>query len=61
MTKDKELEQLRAENTTLCDALRRRDEELKQAIIAIGSGLERVNVLEGLIDALQERNKTLER
>jgi hypothetical protein len=61
MTKDKELEQLRAENTTLCDALRRKDEELKQAIIAIGSGQERVNVLEGPIDALQERNKTLER
>jgi transposase len=32
-----------------------------QAIIAICSGQERVNVLEGLIDALQERNKTLER
>ena len=75
MTTDEELEQLRAENTALCVALRHRDEELeqsrqanqdlreglKQAIIAIGSGQEHVNVLEGLIDALQERIKTLER
>ena len=75
MTTDEELDQLRAEKTALCDALRRTDEELeqaqqanqdlreglKQAIIAIGSGQERVNVLEGLIDALQERIKTLER
>ncbi len=57
------------------NALRRKDEELeqsyqanqdlreglKQAISAIGSQQERVNVLEGLIDALQERIKTLER
>jgi transposase len=75
MTKEEELEQLRQENTALCDTLRRKDEELeqahqanqdlreglKQAIIAIGSGQERVQVLEGLIDALQERIKTLER
>lgn len=75
MTKEEELEQLRAEKTALCDALRRKDEELeqshqanqdlreglKQAIIAIGSQQERVQVLEGLIDALQERIKTLER
>ncbi len=75
MTKDEELEQLRAEKTALCEALRRKDEELeqaqqanqdlreglKQAIIAIGAGQERVNVLEGLIDALQERITTLER
>jgi transposase len=75
MTTDAELEQVRAENTALCEALRRKDEELeqtqqanqdlreglKQAIIAIGSGQERVQVLEGLIDALQERIKTLER
>src|SRR6266446_1844845 len=74
MTKDEELDQLRAEKTALYEALRRKDEELeqaqqanqdlreglKQAIIAIGSGQERVNVLEGLIDALQERIKTLE-
>jgi transposase len=75
MTKDEELEQLRAEKTALCDALRRKDEALeqahqanqdlreglKQAIIAIGSQQERVKVLEGLIDSLQERIKTLER
>jgi len=75
MTKEEELEQLRQEKTALCDALRRKDEELeqshqanqglreglKQAIIAIGSQQERVQVLEGLIDALQERIKTLER
>jgi transposase len=75
MTKDEELDQLRAENVALCDALRRKDEELeqsqqanqdlreglKQAIIAIGSGQERVQVLEGLIEALHERIKTLER
>ena len=75
MTKDEELDQLRAEKTALLEALRRKDEELeqaqqanqdlreglKQAIIAIGSQQERVKVLEGLIDALQERIKTLER
>src|SRR6266852_3372604 len=75
MTKDEELDQLRAEKTALYEALRRKDEELaqsqqanqdlreglKQAIIAIGSGQERVKVLEGLIDSLQERIKTLER
>src|SRR5260221_8304994 len=75
MTKDEELEQLRAEKTALCEALRRKDEELeqshqanqdlreglKQAIQAIGSQQEQVKSLEGLIDALQERIKTLER
>src|SRR5712692_10744110 len=75
MTKDEELDQLRAEKTALYEALRRKDEELeqaqqanqdlreglKQAIIAIGAGHERVNVLEGLIEALQERINTLER
>jgi Family of unknown function (DUF6444) len=74
MTKDEELEQLRAEKIVLCERLRRKDEELeqsqqantdlreglKQAIIAMGSQQERVNVLEGLIDSLQERIKTLE-
>src|SRR5712692_10433701 len=60
MTKDEELDQLRAEKTALYEALRRKDEELeqshqanqdlreglKQAIIAIGAGHERVNTLE---------------
>lgn len=75
MTKDEELDQLRAENRALREALQSKDSELehaqqanqdlreglKQAIIAIGAGQERVNVLEGLIDALQERINTLER
>src|SRR5258708_19005256 len=75
MTKDEELDQLRAEKTAWYKALRRKDEELeqshqanqdlreglKQAIIAIGAGHERVNVLEGLLDSQQERIKTLER
>jgi len=75
MTKDEELDQLLSPFAALCEALRRKDEELeqshqanqdlreglKQAISALGSQHERVNVLEGLIDALQERIKTLER
>jgi len=75
MTKDEELDQLRAENRALREALQDKDTELeqshqtnqdlreglKQAIIAIGSQHERVKVLEGLIDALQERINTLER
>jgi transposase len=75
MTKDEELDQLRTENAALCEALRHKDEELeqshqanqdlreglKQAISALGSQQERVNVLEGLSDALQERINTLER
>src|SRR5713101_1143498 len=75
MTEDEELEQLRAENRALREALQYKDikleqshqanqdlrEGLKQAIMAIGSQHERVKVLEGLIDALQERIKTLER
>src|SRR6266566_6647109 len=74
MTKDEELEQLRAEKTVLLEALRRKDEELeqsykanqdlreglKQAIMALDSQQERVKTLEGLIDFLQERVKTLE-
>ena len=74
MTKDEELEQLRAEKTVLCERLQRKDEELeqshqanqelreglKQAIMAIESQQEHVKALEGLIDALRERVKTLE-
>src|SRR5713101_4060021 len=61
MTKDEELEQLRAEKTVLCEALRRKDKELeqahqanenlreglKQAIMAIEYLHERVRALEG--------------
>src|SRR6266699_6851183 len=75
MTEDEELEQLRHENRALREALQYKDTELeqshqantdlreglKQAIIAMGSQQERVRVLEGLIDAQQERIKTLER
>lgn len=75
MTKDEEIDQLRAEQAALLDALRRKDEALeqaqqanqdlreglKQALMAIGAGQERVQVLEGLIAGLQERLKTLER
>ena len=75
MTKDEELEQLRAEKTALCEALRRKDEELhqfqqekqilreglKEAIQAIEAQHERIKVLEGLIEAQHERIKTLER
>jgi transposase len=75
MTTEEELEQLRAEKKALHEALRRKDEALeqaqqanqdlreglKQAMIAIGRSQERVQVLEGLIEGLQERLKTLER
>src|SRR5260370_36496900 len=75
MTKDEELKRRRPEKQALCEALRRKDEELeqshqpnqdlreglKQAIQAIGSQQEQVKSLEGLIDSLQERLKTLER
>src|SRR2546423_1282819 len=74
MTKDEELEQLRAEKTLLCKALQRKDEELqqvhqanqalreglKEAIRAIESQQERVKTLQGLITSQQERIKTLE-
>src|SRR6266852_4343514 len=61
MTQEEELDQLRAEKLALCEALRRKDEELeqarkanqdlreglKQAIMAIEYLHERVRVLEG--------------
>src|SRR5256712_6911151 len=75
MREDEELEQLRAENRALREVLQQQDTELeqshqanqdlreglKQAVIAIGSQQERVKDLDGLIDSLQERIKTLER
>jgi transposase len=75
MTKDEELDQLRAEKQALCERLQRKDEELdqsgqanqdireglKQAIKAIEYLQEHVTTLEGLIGGLQERIKTLER
>src|SRR5690242_21208197 len=74
MTKDDELQQLRAEKAVLCEALRPKDEELKQssqtnqvlregltqAIVAIEQQQEHIKTLEGLVEALQERVKTLE-
>src|SRR5918911_3548866 len=74
MTKDEELEQLRAEKIVWCEALQRKEEKLqqlqqanqdlreglKQAIIAIESQQERVKTLEGLVTSQQERIKTLE-
>jgi transposase len=74
MAKDEELERLRAENKTLCELLQRKDEELqqsrkanedlreglKQAIMAINSLREHNKMLEGQIDCLQERVKTLQ-
>src|SRR5260370_20463743 len=75
MTKDEELNQLRSDNQILYEALLRKDDELeqsqqanqdlreglKQALIAIGAGQERMKALEGLIDSQQERINTLER
>ena len=75
MTKDEELQQLRAEKTILYEVLRRKDEDLeqslksnrdlreglKQAIMAIEAQQERITTLEGLVEAQQERIKTLER
>src|SRR6266699_1114022 len=75
MAREEELEHLRQENTALRTAGHRKDDELeqlrqanedlreglKQALMAIGTQQERVKALEGLIDSLQERNKTLER
>jgi transposase len=75
MTKDEELEQLRSDHRVLYKALLRKDEELeqsqhakqdlreglKQALIAIGSQQERMQALEEVITAQQERIHTLER
>src|SRR5712691_10725118 len=75
MREQEELEQVREENKALREALQRKDEELeqsqqanqdlreglKQAIMALSSQQEHMKGLEGLIEALQERVKTLER
>jgi transposase len=74
MTKDEELQQLRAEKAALRERLRQQDDELKQAaqtnqtlregltqaIVAIERQQEHIKTLEGLVEALQERVKTLE-
>src|SRR5216110_1680439 len=74
MTTEEELQQLRAENIALREALQRKDEELqqsqganedlreglKQAIAAMRSLQEQVKTLEGQIDCWQERVKILE-
>lgn len=75
MTRDEERQRLRQENTALYDALQKKDEELgqllkanqdlreglKHAITAIKSQQERNKILEGEIEYLQERVKTLEK
>jgi transposase len=74
MTRDEELERLRAENKTLCERLQRKDEELqqacqanedlreglRQAIMAINALREHNKMLEGQIGALQECVKALQ-
>src|SRR6266436_5801657 len=60
MTKDEELEQLRAEKRVLCEALRHKDEELEQAYQAnqdLREGLKQAIIA---IEYLQERVKALE-
>lgn len=75
MTKDEELEQLRAEKNVWRDLAHEKHQEvqhlqqdkqilregLKEAIEAIGRLHEQIKTLEGLIEAQQERIKTLER
>ena len=60
MTKDEELEQLRAEKRVLCEALQRKDEELEQSRKAnqdLREGLKQAIIA---IEYLQERVKSLE-
>ena len=60
MTKDEELEQLRAERTILCQALRRKDQELEQSQQAnqdLREGLKQAIIA---LEYLQERVKALE-
>jgi FtsZ-binding cell division protein ZapB len=60
MTKDEELDQLRAERTVLYEEMRRKDEELQQAMQAINLLREHNKELEGQVECLQERLKTLQ-
>ena len=60
MTKDEELEQLRAEKTVLCEALRRKDEELEQSLRANQDLREGLKQAMMAIEYLQERVKSLE-
>src|SRR6266849_4164262 len=60
MTKDEELEQLRAEKTALCEALRRKDEELEQSHQANQDLREGLKQAIMAIEYLQERVKSLE-
>src|SRR5436305_6442096 len=60
MTKDEELDQLRAEKTVLREALRRKDEELQQSHQANQDLREGLKQAIEAIDYLQERVKALE-
>ena len=60
MTKDEELQQLRAEKTVLCEALRRKDEELERSLQANKDLREGLKQAIMAIEYLQERVKALE-
>ena len=60
MTKDEELEQLRAEKTVLCEALQRKDEELERSLQANKDLREGLKQAIMAIEYLQERVKALE-
>src|SRR5438128_4432662 len=60
MTKDEELDQLRAEKRVLCEALRRKDEELEQSHQANQDLREGLKQAIMAIEYLQERVKALE-
>src|SRR5438094_3790677 len=60
MTKDEELEQLRAEKRLLCEALRRKDEELERSHQANQDLREGLKQAIEAIEYLQERVKALE-
>src|SRR5712692_9197629 len=60
MTKDEELEQLRAEKRVLCEVLRRKDEELERSLQANKDLREGLKQAIMAIEYLQERVKALE-